>query len=242
MAVSTTAMAEFWALIDEVGVYAQQDLVAIFATMNEMSREQAWSYLLSAAPESAAMWRSSVVDLAEVFYEETQKIAIDQQVAAFAREINSDAFEESLRWAFFAPQNSSSLSAASGVIDRAVTDGARSYGVSSMAKTRTVFRRAARSDACAFCRLLAQNEYSSAEAAFYVGGTKNKKSTRKNKRSRGEQFHDHCRCQAVKSSEYIQPDYMDQWEEEYRAARKGARGDTSQILANMRKLNESSSR
>lgn len=235
MAVGQAELNEFWALINEVGIYAQEDLVSIFATMQGMSTDKAWDYLSQAAPEVAAIWRSSAVDLATLFYAETQAIEVDREVAAFAREINSEAFEQSLRWAFFAEQNSSPLSAASGVLDRAVNDGARTYGISSMAKTTTTYMRAAQPGACAFCRMLAGNEYSTADAAFYVGsGGKGRKITRK----RGEQFHDHCRCQAVKTTEYEMPAYVEEWMNQYQEARSGTRGDTKKILANMRKLSD----
>lgn len=236
MAVGQAELNEFWALINEVGVYAQEDLVSIFAKMNGMGTEQAWAYLLSAAPEVAAMWRSSVVDLATLFYAETQAIGVDREVATFARALNSEAFEESLRWAFFSEKNSSPLSAASGLMDRTVTDGAREYGVASMGKTKTTFMRAAQPNACAFCRMLARNEYSTVESAFSVGYAAKKKST---KRKRGEQFHDHCRCQVVKTSEYEPPDYLSKWADEYDEAVKGTRGDTAAILANMRNLSGS---
>lgn len=236
MAVGQAALNEFWALINEVGVYAQEDLVSIFAKMNELSTEQAWAYLLSAAPEVAAMWRSSVVDLATLFYAETQAIDVDREVATFARALNSESFEESLRWAFFSEKNSSPLSAASGLMDRTVTDGAREYGVASMGKTKTTFMRAAQPNACAFCRMLARNEYSTVESAFYVGYATKKKRTQ---RKRGEQFHDHCRCQVVKTSEYEPPDYLSKWADEYDEAVKGTRGDTAAILANMRNLSGS---
>ena len=233
MAVGLAELNEFWALINEVGIYAQEDLVAIFSRMRGMSTDQAWAYLSASAPEVATMWRASVVDLATLFYAETQAIAVDREVAAFARVLNSEQFEESLRWAFFSEKNTSPLSAASGLLDRTVTDGARAYGVASMGKTKTTFMRAAQPNACAFCRMLAGNEYTSVESAFYVGYATKKKTT---KRKRGEQFHDHCRCQAVKTTEYEIPDYVGDWMDQYEEARKGTRGDTSQILANMRTI------
>ena len=233
MAVGLAELNEFWALIDEVGIYAQEDLVAIFSRMRGMSREESWAYLSASAPEVASMWRSSVVDLATLFYAETQAIDVDREVATFARALNSEQFEESLRWAFFSEKNTSPLSAASGLLDRTVTDGARAYGVASMGKTKTTFMRAAQPNACAFCRMLAGNEYTSVESAFYVGYATKKKTT---KRKRGEQFHDHCRCQAVKTTEYEIPDYVGDWMDQYEEARKGTRGDTSQILANMRTI------
>jgi hypothetical protein len=236
MAVGLAELNEFWALIDEVGIYAQEDLVAIFSRMRGMSREESWAYLSASAPEVASMWRSSVVDLATLFYAETQAIDVDREIATFARALNSEQFEESLRWAFFSEKNSSPLSAASGLLDRTVTDGAREYGVASMGKTKTTFMRAAQPNACAFCRMLARNEYSTVESAFYVGYATKKKST---KRKRGEQFHDHCRCQVVKASEYEPPDYLSKWADEYDEAVKGTRGDTAAILANMRNLSGS---
>lgn len=232
MAVGQAELNEFWALINEVGTFAQEDLISIFSAIQTMSTDQAWAYLSQAAPEVAAMWRASAVDLATLFYAETQSIAIDKEVAGFARALNSEAFEESLRWAFFSEKNSSPLSAVSGVLDRSVNDGARAYGIGAMGKTKTTFMRAAQPGACAFCRMLAGNEYESVDSAFHVGmGSK-----KKTKRKRGEQFHDHCRCQAVKTSEYEMPDYVDEWMDQYQAARKGAGGDTSQILANMRTI------
>ena len=237
MAVGQAELNEFWALINEVGIYAQEDLVAIFSRMRGMSTDQAWAYLSASAPEVATMWRASVVDLATLFYAETQAIAVDREVAAFARALNSEQFEESLRWAFFSEKNTSPLSAASGLLDRTVTDGARAYGVASMGKTKTTFMRAAQPNACAFCRLLAGNEYDSLDSAFYVGYATKKKNT---KRKRGEQFHDHCRCQAVKADEYVIPDYVGDWITQYEEAREGTRGDTAEILANMRKLSGNS--
>lgn len=100
--------------------------------------------------------------------------------------------------------------------------------------TKTGYARMARSDACAFCRMLASRGavYGSKSAALYVGaatvrkhysdgherGHRLKKGRVRGVQKAGSKYHDHCRCVAAPVPNHVDanyPDYMEKFEDEY---------------------------
>jgi hypothetical protein len=83
------------------------------------------------------------------------------------------------------------------------------------------YARYASANACAFCRILATRKavYTSEAAATRVGGRGGRP---RGSRAIGDSYHDNCHCIAVPvrpGEGYQPPDYVDQWQRDYEAAR-----------------------
>jgi hypothetical protein len=84
------------------------------------------------------------------------------------------------------------------------------------------YARYASANACAFCRVLATRNavYTSEAAATRVGS---RGSHPRGSRPIGASYHDNCHCIAVPvrpGDAYRPPDYVDQWQRDYEAARR----------------------
>lgn len=243
VALSPTALEEYRGLLGEINTLAQEDLVALWRSMEHLDRDQLWAALRAGVPEIVELYRATAADTAMLFYSETQGVSFSSTEGLAASAVNREQVESSLRWALFSPQNAEPLALISGLVQRHVVNGARQYGLSGFANAGSGWYRAARPGACEFCRMLATRAatewgpYSSAEAAVTVGAgtTKRRKG---GAQPSGDTFHDNCMCIPVKSSEYQVPDHVEAWAAEYNAATKrvGNAFDYKSILAEMRKV------
>lgn len=173
-------------------------------------------------------------DLAASWFEESAPSS--PYIAVTAPPIPEARLESSARWALGA-QGDQGLKRLEGTVQRAVFDGARDTIVLNVDRTGSHWIRHARSDACAFCRMLATRHdnprywYASNNSALDVVDPRNR-----GPRALGSTgYHDDCRCIAIEVREgqdYTPPDYVEQWNDEYRKARANAgTGDAKQILA-----------
>jgi hypothetical protein len=127
-----------------------------------------------------------------------------------------DKLAASAQWAL-GGNGTVALDRLQGTLQRAVFDGARNTTLLNVRSTGSSWARYASANACAFCRLLATR--GSAYRSENTAATK---------------VHDHCSCIPVedRNNDYQPPDYVNQWQDEYVAARKAAgSGDPTQILA-----------
>jgi hypothetical protein len=142
-----------------------------------------------------------------------------------------------------APQGSQptpavTLERLSGSAKRMVFDASRDTVTTNAIKQDVKWARYASANACAFCRLMATRGpvYASERSATKVVGRGPAQITR-GTRKLGESWHDHCRCLAVPvpvGDVYEPPDYTEQWQQDYIAARKAGNRDAKSILAHMR--------
>lgn len=241
MALSNQALSEYWALLDEINALSQQDLVALWNTIEGLPRDEAWAVLSEVLPDIVGTYRSISTETAMLFYEETQGIAFSAEASRAAGQVNQDQLMANARWAFFNPSNVELLGVLGGIVQKHVIDGSRKYALDGFANAGTGWYRAARPGACSFCRMLATRAatewgpYGSADAAATVGMGKTSRPQVMNK---GDQFHANCMCIPVKASEYKVPDYVETWTSQYYEATEAAKTslDHRAILSEMRKI------
>lgn len=239
MAVSAAELDSYWELLGEVNRLAQEDLVALWRSLEHLDRDRLWSGLQAGIPEIVALYRATAADTAMLFYGETQGLPFSPADGLAASRINRAQIEASLRWAVFNPGNVATLSLLSGIIQKHTIDGSRQYGLSGFSGGGSRWVRAARPQACEFCRLLATRAstewgpYSSAEAATVVGAGPD---SRPGNQPSGGAFHDNCMCIPVRAESYEPPSYVEKWTAEYRAATDvvGNAFDYRKILSVMR--------
>lgn len=241
VALDSFALEEYRGLLGEINRLAQEDLVALWRSLEHLDRDQLWSSLRAGVPEIVELYRATAADTAMLFYSDTQDISFSSADGLAASAVNRQQVEASLRWALFSPQNAEPLALIAGMVQRHVVNGSREYGLSGFSNAGSGWYRAARSGACEFCRMLATraaNEwgpYSSAEAAVTVGKGNTSAGGRQ---PAGTTFHDNCMCIPVKAEAYQVPDYVEKWSADYYKATGivGNAFDYKSILSEMRKI------
>lgn len=129
----------------------------------------------------------------------------------------ADALTASVGWAF---SQADPVDALSGSVERHVFGASRDTVAHNAQREHVKYARYASATACPWCQVLATREaaYHSAESAV-----------------RG---HDNCHCMAVPirgGDTYEPPDYVQQWQQDYRDARKEVGGNLNDIVNHMRK-------
>lgn len=231
---------EYRALLGEVNRMAQADLVALWRSLEGVDKDALFASLRAGVPEIVALYRQVAADTATLFYSETQGIAFSASESLAAARVNNDQVNASLRWALFGTSTANPLGLISGIVQKHVINGSRQYALDGFGKSGGGWWRAARPEACAFCRMLATRavtewgKYGSADAAATVGMGKTSSPTVMVK---GDSFHEHCMCIPVKADEYEIPSYVEQWTAHYKAAVGQTRGyNPTQVLSVMREL------
>lgn len=170
-------------------------------------------------PEVVDPYYQTAADLAATWFEES--LPGSPYIAQPADPLPVDRLVLSARWALRG-DGAAGLSRLQGTLQRAVFDGARQTTLLNVTATESKWARYASANACAFCRLLATR------GADY-----------RSERTAATDVHDHCSCLPVEDRDntYQPPEYIEQWQGEYAAARDAAgSGDPTQILAAWRQL------
>lgn len=162
--------------------------------------------------------------------------------------------ESSVRWSMRPARepegavDSTVTSRLTGMVQRHVANAARDTISENADLEGAKWYRLAQPDACAFCRMLAIRgpDYLTEVSAVRVVGRRSKSRGRagellgvqRGTRALGEKYHDDCRCVPVAvrpGDTWEQPDYLDDWTEQYLKAAANSNGTTKSILAEMRK-------
>lgn len=224
---------------------ANGDLMALWRLADSEDRQVVFDWLQAGVPEIVEAYRAAAVDVGVEFYDQTQGLSASPQVVQAATTVNQQQLETSLRWAVFDQRNQAVLSIVAGIVQKHIVDGSRNYGIAAATEAGEVWVRAAHAGACNFCRLLATrglddtDGYTSAETAVSVGhaGRIRKHDGRKNQ-PKGSSFHDNCMCVPVLRSKYSPPNYVLEWEKDYRQATSelGDGIDLYSVLSEMRQI------
>ena len=123
------------------------------------------------------------------------------------------------RWAAAQPDPATALADAS---DRFIFNASRDTVISNAEREDCGFARHASANACPWCAVLATrgSVYHTAEAAI--------------------RSHDNCHCIAVPNREgnyYLEPPYVDEWRQEYNAARKETGSKDMDVIVNAMRRN-----
>ncbi|WP_311342808.1 VG15 protein [Corynebacterium riegelii] len=232
MPLGAVELADYWKIIDEINRMAQADFVSLWRMLEAQDKEALFRGLQAGVPEIVGLYRNAQADAAMVFYNTTQGVGYSRAAATAAGKVNEEQLERMLRYAVFGKGVSSPVGLISGAIQQMVLGGGRDYANHAFAQSGVGWYRAARADACAFCRMLATRgatewePYTSANSAFSKKGPS------------GYQYHKHCRCIPVLASEYSVPDYVNEWAETYykASASLSTTTDFRAILAEMREI------
>lgn len=247
MTITELEIDEHRVLLQQILRLANGDLVSLFKLVQAQDPEVRARWLLEGVPEIVAAYRAAAVDVGAVFYAETQGLTLPRGVEAAAASVDAGALEQSLRWAIFAADPDGVLGRMAGILQRLIVNGSREVGMIAAEQSRQMWVRAAHPGACQFCRLLAtrgldgRGGYTSKETALYAGQAK--RGVRKAKeghtrRAKGDRFHDNCMCVPVLAEAYTPPDYVLQWEQDYRQATKELESAANPyaVLAKMRQI------
>jgi hypothetical protein len=214
---------------------AQRDLVRAWRAVETRSATTARDAVLEVIPALVDDYGNSAASIAADWYDELREVsgAPGSFTAPLAEPPPADQVEALARWGvgpmFSAtPDADTALSLLSGGLQRLVVGADRgTIETSALADpARPVYTRVARSNACAFCKMLASRGavYGSAERAG---------------RGRSElsaHYHDHCRCAVAVSWDGapVHSPGADQWARAYTDATTAVGTDTRAVLAHMR--------
>lgn len=238
------------------------------ASMLDIDSPSFRSVMTQAVPEMISPYESMAGELAARWYEDSApELPYRATPAALSP---TEQLAASTRWALGAAGDAA-LSRLAGFAQRAIFGAARETVLTnSQAESGSTWARHASGTACAFCRMMATrgDVYASKAAAISVVGRGREMSLADRKiraaggerrqggqfaaggiktrgsQKRGDKYHDKCHCIAVEvrpGQRYTPPSYVDEWNEEYKAAVLATPGvgefgaiDLSAVLAHMR--------
>lgn len=237
------AVSEFQSVLGDLAQEMQIRIDRLISTLaTRLNKSELLAFVTDAVPELLLPFLAAAADLTTVWYD-------DQNPASDFRAVPADLTPtEQLaalaRWAMLQEQPTVALG---GSATRALFDASRDTVVANAAREGVVWVRHAQQDSCGFCRLLATraliglgySEKGVADKLDANGNPTGEKTlvvikAKKNGTGRdvGQEYHDHCNCTAVPlRTGYTPPAYVNQWVEDYKAARNsGAR--TAAEIAN----------
>lgn len=241
--------AERLEVLNEVNVYAIEELTDLWRGASGMPSEQFRQLLIDAVPEIVDPHAAMAADYSVDWYAQSDPQSPFRPTPAALPD--ALPLKESAAWALGATGDEA-LTRFAGFMQRAIFDTARDTMVSNVDREPGArWVRHARGKACAFCRMLAtrsetRSSYTSESAALSVVG-RGQQMSESDRRARargesriggrfmaggtktrgsrplGEKYHDYCRCTAVEvrpGMTYIPPPYTERWEQQYKAAVK----------------------
>ena len=251
---SQAEIEEFQTDLDVLTTLAVAEATAAVTATDDDDAEEAADILVEAYPELLVPFLSAAGELAADWYRQLTPRelpgqepgapelivgAATRQALAAAAEFEPtvvdapprEQLEASVRWALFAPTDLDARpvrSRLAGATQRYVSNSARQTLERNVSHEGARWARHASANACAFCRMLATRGavYSSETAAG------------------GDKYHDDCHCLPVPirpGDSYQPPPYVTEWDRQYAAATREARG-TRAVLAHMRAHSPASSR
>jgi len=215
--------------INDLVALAMRDLLAFWRALDVAQPKAAAAALSRVMPELTAAYAGAAAGVAADWYDDLREEAgaPGRYRAVPASAPGPERGEVLARWAAgslfgASPDPDVALSKLAGGLQRTVANGSRDTVTVNVRRdpAGARFARHASANACAFCRLLATR------GAVYWSET-----------TATKDYHDHCHCMAVPvwdDAPLEQAPYVQQWSDDYAAARAEAGGGTKAILAEMR--------
>jgi len=205
----------------------QQQLVdAGVADVSDLMRLPNRQAIREAYPDVIDPYLSASAELSASWYEE---LVPDSGFEVRAVDpVDRTVLEKNAAWALAQPNPEKSIV---GSVDRQIRNAGRDTIQVNARREGVVWRREASSTACGFCKMLTTRGgvYYSAASAGYTANV--------GLRSKEGGYHDFCSCIVIAErvgSPYEPPAYAKDWEAEYHAAAKTAKGDLDEIANIMR--------
>lgn len=237
------AVSEFQSVLGNLAQEMQIRIDRLISTLvTRLDQGELLAFVTDAVPELLLPFLAAAADLTTVWYDDQDPTSDFQAVPADLAP--AEQLAALARWAMLQEQPTVALG---GSATRALFNASRDTVIANAEREGVVWVRHAEADACGFCRLLATRAliglgYSEQGVADKLDADGNPTGEKtlvvlKNKkngtgRAAGQEYHDHCNCTAVPLREgYTPPAYVNQWVDDYNAARKsGAR--TAAEIAN----------
>lgn len=193
--------------LDQTGTLAFEQIVALGGDGSQQSRDE-WSRRMSdTAPEILSSWRSVGVDIMAGSLDATTALGVSAAAMDRATLLTPERVAALVGYvARTATDPNSGLMKLAGIGQKLVQEGPRSYSSALSEENGTTARRFAQPGACEWCRYIAVQEH----RYDHYGSewvTTNK----------ADRFHEHCRCVLIPASEYIEPAYIKDWDDEVNA-------------------------
>lgn len=220
-------LTEFWSIMREYNRLAQDEFMELYRKYqgDEAGLIRALQLYM---PEIASQYRALAAETGMLFYAD-QDFKIDEQMLATAGRVNVGSMESTLETLIKQYGVEAATGYISGMLQRNIIQGARNYGLDSLAEDQDIWWRAARPGCCSFCKMLATRAYYDWQAYKSFKGA-----------GGGDEFkyHENCYCVPVRGSHYDMPDHVKDWASEYRTATDavGNSFDTNEILNVMAKI------
>lgn len=193
--------------LDQVAVLSYEQLVALHDAVADLPREQWAAVLGEQAPGIMAAWRSVGIDLMAGSLDSATSLGVSVPAMQAAAALPPERVQGLVQWV---SENVATPAAAmaklAGIGQKIVLEGPRSYTVKLSEDAGTTARRFAQPGACEWCRYIAVQEH-----RYDVYGSEWVKTNDK------DRFHEHCRCVLIPAAEYIEPDYISEWDDELNA-------------------------
>lgn len=195
----------------------------LVAQLDRLDQREKLAFITDAYPDLAAPYLAAAGDLTATWYDEQPTFSASTFEAQPA-DLPPDAqLAANGRWAML---QDSAVTALQGTATRAVFNASRQTVIDNVQREnlalaprgrRVRWARHAAANACGFCRMLATR------GAVY------------RERALALRAHDHCHCLAVadRDGKYEPPAYVEQWERDYRQARRDGHTDARSIAAAM---------
>lgn len=204
-----TQMDEVHTALDETSTLAYEQLTALHDRVSTLPREQWAQAMGEQAPETLRSWRSVGVDIMAGSLDAATALGIS--VAAMDRGalLTTPRVVALTSWvASKAPNPTAAMLKLAGIGQKLVLEGPRSYTYGLSEEHGTTARRYAQPGACEWCRYIAVQEHRYEHYGSEWVQTND-----------SDRFHEHCRCVLIPASEYLEPDYITDWDRQVEAVR-----------------------
>lgn len=211
------------------------DVERLLRRTGALDQQELLAFLTDAYPELVVPYEAAAAELTAQYYGE-QPTSTRGFNAVAADGAPAEQLAASARWAVL--QNAP-IPALQGTSTRTVMNASRDTVLLNVERERGAkWARHASANACGFCRMLATRgaAYASARSAGSVSGRGGRQ---RGTRPLGQKYHDHCHCIAVPvrpGDDYSPPEYVQQWERDYRAATRAAGSSPKAIAQEMDRI------
>ena len=212
------ATAEFQRALSGLAASSSRSVTKLLARLDRLTVPEALGFISDAYPVVIDPYLRGSAELTTQWYAEQPARPVRRGAAVFVPEaaplIERDRLAASARWAVL---QRDPVSALSGSATRSIFDQARRPVLANVRREKVKWARYASASACGFCRMLATRE------AVYASEGNALKS------------HDNCFCLATPCRDGVwnPPAYVEQWREDYDAAREAGATTAGEIARAM---------
>lgn len=190
--------------LDQIATLTYEQLVALHSVLAGLPRSEWVKVLGDQAPEILAAWRSVGIDIMAGALDQATGLGVSSEAMKSSSVLAPERVQGLVRWsAANAVTPAAAMVKLGGIAQKIVLEGPRSYTKALSAEHGTTARRFAQPGACEWCRYIAVQEHRYEHYGSEWVTT-----------NEADRFHEHCRCVLIPAAEYIEPDYIAEWNDE----------------------------